>query len=56
MPTMLEAELRAIQQSIAEVKRQMKETCNVDHHQKMADALKMYYKEEERILKEIGGD
>ena len=50
----LEAELRAVQHSIAEVKRQMKETCNVEHHEKMKEALKMYYEEEERLLLEIG--
>ena len=53
MPTRLEAELRAMQQSIAEVKRQMKETCNVEHHEKMRKALEQYYDEEERLLNEI---
>ena len=53
MPTKLEAELRAVQTSIAEVKRQMKETVNVKHYEKMEKALEMYYKEEERLLFEI---
>lgn len=56
LPTKLEAELRAVQTSIAEVKRQMKETCNVEHHEKMRKALKMYYDEEERLLNEINRD
>lgn len=53
MPTKLEAQLRAVQTSIAEVKRQMKETVNVNHYEKMEKALEMYYKEEERLLFEI---
>ena len=54
MPTKLEAQLRAVQTSIAEIKRQMKDTCNVDHYEKMQKALEMYYDEEERLLLEIG--
>ena len=54
MPTRLEQELRAVQSSIAEVERQMKDCVNVEHHNKMQKALEMYHKEEERILSEIG--
>ena len=54
MPTRIEAELRAVQQSIAEIKRQMKETVNVKHYEKMQKALELFYEEEERLLGEIG--
>ena len=54
MPNKLEEELLAVQRSIAEVKRQMKDTCNVAHYEKMQKALELYYKEEERLLKDIG--
>lgn len=50
MPTRIESELRAVQHSIAEIKRQMKETVNVKHHKKMKETLEMYYEEEERLL------
>ncbi len=56
MPNKLEMELQAVQQSIAEVKRQMKETVNVKHYEKMQKALEMYYEEEERLLNEINRD
>lgn len=53
MPNNLEEELRAVQNSIAEVKRQMKETCNVKHYEKMKEILELYHEEEERLLFEI---
>ena len=53
MPNKLETELRAVQHSIAEVKRQMKETVNVKHYENMVKALEMYHEEEERLLFEI---
>ena len=52
---MLEMQLKAVQTSIAEIKRQMKDTCNVKHYEKMEEILKQYYAEEERLLLEIGG-
>ena len=54
MPTKLEAELRAVQQSIAEVKRQAKETTDAKTYEKLKQVLLMYYDEEERLLMEIG--
>lgn len=53
MPTRLEAELRAVQTSIAEIKRQMKDCVNVEHYEKMNKALERYYEEEERLLLEL---
>ena len=43
-----------MQQSIAEVKRQAKETNDAKTYMKLKQALKMYYEEEERLLFEIG--
>ena len=54
MPNKLEMELRAVQQSIAEVKKQMKDCVNVKHYEKMQKVLELYYEEEERLLSEIG--
>lgn len=55
LPNQLEMQLKAVQTSIAEVKRQMKDTCNVNHYEKMKAILEEYYKEEERLLLEIEG-
>ena len=54
MPNRLEMELKAVQVSIAEIKRQMKDCVNVKHYEKMQTALELYYEEEERLLKDIG--
>ena len=54
MPTKLEAELRAVQTSIAEVKRQMKNTDSKTKSEYLKNVLKQYYQEEERLLLELG--
>ena len=53
IPTKLEAELRAVQTSIAEVKRQMKDTDSKTKSEYLKNVLKQYYQEEERLLFEI---
>lgn len=55
MTNLLEQQLRAVQHSIAEIKRQLKETNDATKYNKMKQALLMYYDEEERLLAEIGG-
>lgn len=53
MPNKLETELRAVQTSIAEVKRQMKDTDSKTKSEYLKNVLKQYYQEEERLLFEI---
>ena len=54
MPNKLETELRAVQTSIAEVKRQMKNTDSKTKSEYLKNVLKQYYQEEERLLLELG--
>lgn len=54
MPSRIEHELRAVQTSIAEVKRQIKDTDNKTQCKYLENILKQYYEEEERLLMEIG--
>ena len=53
MPNQLEEHLRAVQHSIADIKRQMKESVNVKHYQQLEVILKEYQEEEQILLKEI---
>lgn len=53
MPTLLEEQLRAVQHSIAEVKKRMVESVNVEQYEKLEELLIEYYEEEQNLLKEI---
>lgn len=53
MPNKLETELRAVQQSIVEIKRQIKDTTSKTQCEYLKNVLEMYYEEEEQLLFEI---
>lgn len=53
MPNKLESELRAVQHSIAEIKRQLKDTDNKTKAEYLENVLKQFYQEEETLLMEI---
>ncbi|MBQ2654045.1 MAG: hypothetical protein IJF83_10855 [Methanobrevibacter sp.] len=53
MPNKLETELREVQQSIAEIKRQIKDTTSKTQYKYLKNVLEMYYEEEEQLLFEI---
>ena len=54
MPNLLESELRAVQHSIVATKKEMENCVNVDHYNKLEEALHLYKEEERRILSELG--
>lgn len=53
MPNKLESELRAVQHSIAEIKRQLKDTDSKTKAEYLENVLEQFYQEEETLLMEI---